>query len=161
MYTWEQNQWDSIHNVHVIVMYGCKLNDTLWQSKKVTSPWMNFTTEIASLSPWVVCISLSSLGQHLLTSGKNSPTSINLKFGFILNAVVFNNETVAKFTQEIVHVIFLFTTWYTWIEGVAWFGLRAEVHALSVEHRLDTKLHRIHLFSVFTIKTPRTCAHVS
>jgi len=41
--------------------------------------------------------------QHV-TIGKNSPFSINLKFGSLLNAVVFNNETVAKFTQEIVNV---------------------------------------------------------
>ena len=38
-----------------------------------------------------------------------------------------------KFTQEIVHVIFLFTPCYTWIVGVAWFGLRAEVHVLFGE----------------------------
>ena len=47
--------------------------------------------------------------------------------------------------------LFLFTPWYTYIVGVACIGLRAEVHALS-KYRLDTKLLRIHLFSVFTIK---------
>ena len=34
---------------------------------------------------------------------------------------------------------------------MAWFGLRAEIHALP-KYRLDTKLLRIHLFSGFTIK---------
>jgi len=39
---------------------------------------------------------------------------------------------------------------------VAWFGLRTDVHDLSVKVvcRLDTKLPRIHLCSVLTINRP-------
>ena len=61
-------------------------------------------------------------------------SSINLECCTIPGAGVFNNETAAKFTQGILHVIvFSPPPRYTWIIGVAWFVLRAEVHALSVE----------------------------
>ena len=49
---------------------------------------------------------MTSLATSVNIRGKNSPSSINLKFGSILSAGVFNNETATKFTREIVHMIF-------------------------------------------------------
>ena len=75
----------------------------------ILRPSFHKTTFFTLLWIYIVSESSASLCRAQATCyhrKKNSPFSINLKFGSILNAVVFNNETVAKFTQERVHVIY-------------------------------------------------------
>ena len=74
----------------------------------------------------------------------------------MLIAGVFNNETAAQFTQEIVHVIFSLHV----LINMKKFGLayvQKYMPCLS-KYRLDSQLLIIHLFSVFTIKRPRALA---
>ena len=112
---------------------------------------------MVSVSSASLCTALDIAGNTLCKHLKKFV--INLKFSSKLIASVFNNETVAQFTQEIVHVnFFLSTPLYTCIIRVAGFGLRAEFHVFLSENRSDTKLLRVHLFSIFTIKRPLALA---
>ena len=74
----------------------------------------------------------------------------------MLSAGVFNNETAAQFTQEIVHVIF-FTSRLDKHEQFGLAYVQKYMPCLS-KNRIDSQLLIIHVFSVFTIKRPRALA---
>ena len=122
-----------LHSVNVYKLYletlWCNDNSLVWE-KHVIKDRLNIIYQKTGSSKQQIgrcinCKDLFSVVHNFITLKSSallrpsfhrttffhcSPSSINLMFSSIPSAGVFNNETAAQFTQEIVHVIFFSTT---------------------------------------------------
>ena len=127
----------------------------LYDRLSIKQPFSHFCMYIVNVSSAPLCRTQGIAGNTICKHVKHSPSSINLKFGSILSAGVFNNETAAKFTQDIVHLS-LHTLIFMYMNSSCvqvWHTCRNTCFVCR-KNRLDTQLPRRHLFGVFTIKRP-------